>query len=80
MIISKNIFCIYLTCFSLFVGGTDPAEDLRALRKGVQIAVGTTGRLADLIRKGALKTDHTGIFILDEADKLMESDFVSEVK
>ncbi|CAD5218853.1 unnamed protein product [Bursaphelenchus okinawaensis] len=69
----KGFYC------HLFVGGTDAGDDIRALRKGVQVAVGTCGRLADLIKKNVLKTDHVELMVLDEADKLMEADFIKEI-
>lgn len=55
-------------------------EDLKALAKGVHIAVGTTGRLCHLVNIKKLKTDRIRLFILDEADKLMEEAFVKDVK
>ncbi|CAD5225585.1 unnamed protein product [Bursaphelenchus xylophilus] len=63
----------------LFVGGFDEYEDIKRLKRGCQVAVGTCGRLADLIKKGIFKTEHIGLMVLDEADKLMEDDFIKEI-
>lgn len=55
-------------------------DDIQLLRRGVQVVVGTCGRLADLVKHGHLKTDALELFVLDEADKLMEDMFVENIK
>ena len=51
------------------IGGTELREDIKALKNGgIQVAIGTPGRVLDLISKGALKTDFLKIVVLDEAD------------
>jgi len=49
-------------------GGTKVAEDVKALRDGVQVVVGTPGRVQDLIAKEKLITSKIKILIMDEAD------------
>lgn len=61
-----------------FIGGLPVQEDKKKLET-CRIAVGTPGRLKQLIEEKALLTDHIRIFILDEADKLME-DFSDSIK
>ena len=68
----KVVFClseflkINVRCL---IGGTQLREDIKALKNGgVQVVVGTPGRVLDLISKGALKTDFLKIVVLDEAD------------
>ncbi|KAI6175372.1 hypothetical protein M3Y97_00681900 [Aphelenchoides bicaudatus] len=63
----------------LFVGGTDLNQDIDLLKKGCQLAVGTCGRIAQLIKFKVLHLKEVQLFVLDEADKLMEEDFVKQV-
>lgn len=58
-----------------FVGGQPIARDKRALVPPVDIAVGTPGRLADLLRSGALSTTDVRVLVLDEADQLLGASF-----
>ncbi|CAG5122131.1 unnamed protein product [Candidula unifasciata] len=62
-----------LKCRS-FIGGLPLEADKNAARS-CQIAVGTPGRVKQLIEIGALKTNNVRMFILDEADKLLEKGF-----
>jgi len=82
--INKVIFC-----FSEFlkvntrccIGGTDPREDRKILKEGgVQVVVGTPGRIKDLIEKKALKTDFLKIVVLDEADEMLGRGFIDEIR
>ena len=54
-----------------FVGGTRVADDLRKLQAGVLVAVGTPGRVWDVIKRGALRTDSLKLLVLDEADEML---------
>jgi translation initiation factor 4A len=63
-----------ILCFSEFlkvqsrccIGGTDPKEDRNALKSGgIQVVVGTPGRIKDLITRKTLATDHLRIVVLD---------------
>lgn len=60
-------------------GGPPIAEDIRALQRGAQFIVGTPGRIYDLIRRGALKLDAMRVFIMDEADQMLEDRFREQV-
>ena len=51
----------------LFVGGVSAAAQAKALREGVDIVVGTPGRVMDFIEQGKLPTDAIQCFVLDEA-------------
>lgn len=62
----------------VFIGGL-PLETDQEKCKKCQIAVGTPGRVKQLIEKGSLKTNTVRVFILDEADKLMEDSFADDV-
>lgn len=63
------------------IGGTDPREDRKALKEGgIQVVVGTPGRMSDLIEKNALKTDFMKVVVLDEADEMLSRGFVEVIK
>ena len=56
-------------------------EDSRNLKDGgIQVVVGTPGRVKDLISRKALKTDHLKVVILDEADEMLSRGFVDSVR
>lgn len=61
------------------VGGTVIKEDIAKLREGVQIVVGTPGRIFDMIKRGALKTDGIKIMCLDEADEMLSQGFKDQI-
>ncbi|KAI4501744.1 hypothetical protein M0802_003079 [Mischocyttarus mexicanus] len=61
-----------------FIGGMILDGDKQKLR-GCHIAVGAPGRIKHLIEKGLLKTDYIRLFVLDEADKLMENSFQKDI-
>eukprot|EP00035_Acanthoeca_spectabilis_P020298 m.432156 g.432156 ORF g.432156 m.432156 type:complete len:428 (+) comp17397_c0_seq1:69-1352(+) len=58
-------------------GGTKLQDDIVRLYDPVHLIVCTPGRILDLIEKGVAKVDKCGIFVLDEADKLLSMDFKS---
>eukprot|EP01084_Bolivina_argentea_P029558 54884_1 len=57
------------------VGGTSVRNDISALQNGVQIVVGTPGRVCDMIERGILKTESLSLFVLDEADIMLSKGF-----
>jgi len=61
------------------VGGTSVREDIALLRKGVQIVVGTPGRVFDMISKEALNPKHLLMFVLDEADEMLSRGFRDQI-
>jgi superfamily II DNA/RNA helicase len=67
-------------CLRLFVGGTEVTQDIQLLKKGCQIAIGTCGRIAQLLSTKVLNLKEVQLCVLDEADKLMEADFIKHVK
>ena len=62
------------------VGGTVVREDIRLLRQGQHVVVGTPGRLHDMMRRGFLKTDYLKLFILDEADEMLSRGFKPQIQ
>ena len=57
----------------LFVGGTDVGGDVKTLRDGCDVAVGTPGRIVDMVESGKLDVSGVRFFVLDEADRLLDS-------
>ena len=61
------------------VGGTNVREDMAKLQEGVQVVVGTPGRVFDMINRRALRTDNIKIFCLDEADEMLSRGFKDQI-
>ena len=64
---------------AMFVGGTPWQEDVRRIRQGVLVAVGTPGRMLDHIRRGTLRVDKVTVCVLDEADEMLSQGFQQQV-
>ncbi len=62
-----------------FIGGTRVQEDLKKVQAGVIVAVGTPGRVADIIRRGALRTENLRVLVLDEADEMLSQGFSDQI-
>lgn len=61
------------------VGGTAIREDIAALRDGVHIVVGTPGRVFDMIQRDALRLRKLKLFVLDEADQMLDRGFKEQI-
>ena len=61
-------------------GGQDYGGQLRALKRGVHVVVGTPGRLMDHMRRGTLKLDALKALVLDEADEMLRMGFIDDVE
>ncbi|MDG1875346.1 MAG: DEAD/DEAH box helicase [Mariniblastus sp.] len=61
-------------------GGQSYETQIRALQRGVQIVVGTPGRVMDHLRRGTLVLDSVKTFILDEADEMLRMGFIDDVE
>lgn len=61
------------------IGGTSMSDDIEAFRSGVQIVVGTPGRVFDMIDRRYFKTQKVKMFILDEADEMLSSGFKEQI-
>ena len=61
-------------------GGQSISEQQRRLRKGVDIVVGTPGRVLDLLKRGDLKIDQVNWFVLDEADEMLNMGFIEDIE
>ena len=61
-------------------GGADYSGQIRALKRGVHVVVGTPGRVMDHIRKGTLKLGKLSALVLDEADEMLRMGFIDDVE
>ncbi len=61
-------------------GGASMENQLRKLKKGVQIVVGTPGRILDHIRRGTLKLSSLEFMVLDEADEMLDMGFIEDIE
>ncbi|MFC3931973.1 DEAD/DEAH box helicase [Streptococcus dentapri] len=61
-------------------GGSSIEKQIKALRSGAHIVVGTPGRLLDLIKRKALKLNHVETLILDEADEMLNMGFLEDIE
>ena len=66
-------------CAVIF-GGVSANPQIEELRRGVDILVATPGRLNDLVGQGAVNLSHVEIFVLDEADRMLDMGFIHDVK
>ena len=61
-------------------GGASIEQQIKSLKKGVDIVVGTPGRVMDLMKKKVLKVDNLDYFVLDEADEMLNMGFVEDIE
>ncbi|MDH5693032.1 MAG: DEAD/DEAH box helicase [Gammaproteobacteria bacterium] len=61
-------------------GGQEYGSQIRQLKRGVQVVVGTPGRVMDHMRKGTLKLDGLSTLVLDEADEMLRMGFIDDVE
>jgi ATP-dependent RNA helicase DeaD len=67
-----RLACVY--------GGASIGEQLRRLSQGVDIVVGTPGRVLDHIGRGSLNVSDLSFFILDEADEMLDMGFIDDIR
>lgn len=67
-----NVQCVF--------GGVPVGKQARALERGTDVLVATPGRLLDLIDQRALTLRHVEVFVLDEADQMMDLGFIHALK
>ena len=61
-------------------GGRPYEEQIKKLNKGVDVIIGTPGRLIDLHERGELQLDRVAILVLDEADEMLDLGFLPSVE
>ena len=67
-----NVLAIY--------GGSDFRSQIHALKRGVDVVVGTPGRVMDHMRQGTLNTSGLRSLVLDEADEMLRMGFIDDVE
>ena len=68
-----------LNCTVIF-GGVAQGPQVTAIRNGVDVVIATPGRLLDLMNQGHISLREVEIFVLDEADRMLDMGFVNDVK
>jgi len=68
---------LFSTCL---IGGTSVRHDIEKLRKPGHVIIGTPGRLADMVRQGALDLRRFSVLVLDEFDRLLDMGFAPEIQ
>jgi len=65
---------------TVIFGGVSQLNQTKALKRGIDILVATPGRLLDLIAQGFVDLRRLEIFVLDEADRMLDMGFINDVK
>jgi len=65
---------------TVIVGGVNQNPQVRALARGVHILIATPGRLLDLMGQGFVQLDQLEIFVVDEADRMLDLGFIPDLK
>ena len=65
---------------ALVFGGVGQTPQVQALARGVDILIATPGRLLDLIGQGHIRLDRLEVFVLDEADRMLDMGFIHDVR
>lgn len=61
-------------------GGQDISRQIRSLKDGVQVIIGTPGRVMDHMRRKTIKFDHVHTVVLDEADEMLNMGFLEDME
>jgi ATP-dependent RNA helicase RhlE len=65
---------------TLAIGGVSMGAQVRSLLNGVDVLVATPGRLLDLIQSNALRLSSVEVFVLDEADRMLDMGFIRDIR
>lgn len=65
---------------TVIFGGVGQNPQVQAVRRGVDILIATPGRLLDLMGQGIIKLNKIDVFVLDEADRMLDMGFIHDVK
>jgi ATP-dependent RNA helicase RhlE len=65
---------------TVIFGGVSPVHQISKLNAGVDVLIATPGRLLDLQSQGHVSLRHLQIFVLDEADRMLDMGFIHDVK
>ena len=65
---------------ALTIGGVPINRQIRSLANGVEVLVATPGRLLDLLNSRAIHLDKVEVFVLDEADRMLDMGFIHDIR
>lgn len=65
---------------ALAYGGDGYEKQLQAIEKGVDLLVGTTGRVIDYVKQGIINLDKIQVVVLDEADRMFDLGFIKDIR
>jgi ATP-dependent RNA helicase RhlE len=68
------------TSHTVIFGGVGQNPQVKAVKQGVQVLVATPGRLIDLMNQGHIDLSAIEIFVLDEADRMLDMGFIPDIK
>ncbi len=74
--LAKHKKCSVLTVY----GGASIVEQMKALRQGTNIVVGTPGRIIDHLNRGTLSVGNVSTVVLDEADEMLDMGFIADIE
>lgn len=66
--------------YTVIYGGVGQSPQVKAMSSGVDVLVATPGRLLDLIEQGQVKLTGLEVFVLDEADRMLDMGFIHDIK
>lgn len=69
---NAKVTCVY--------GGSDIERQIKTIKKGIDIVIGTPGRIMDLMRRKVLKLNEVRYVVLDEADEMLNMGFVEDIE
>ena len=61
-------------------GGVPQGRQVAILNRGIDVLIATPGRLLDLMQQGIINISHIEIFVLDEADRMLDMGFIHDIK
>lgn len=77
--IGEHLFETNKNFCGMFVGGTRIQDDIKKVQNGSVLAIGTPGRLLDIIKRGTIVTNEIKMIVLDEADEMLSQGFQEQI-
>ncbi|MCI7353597.1 MAG: ATP-dependent RNA helicase RhlB [[Actinobacillus] rossii] len=65
---------------ALAYGGDGYDKQLKAIEQGVDVLIGTTGRIIDYVKQGIINLSHIQVVVLDEADRMFDLGFIKDIR
>ena len=65
---------------ALLIGGTNMADQVKMLEKGVDVLIATPGRLMDLFGRGKILLNGCNLLVIDEADRMLDMGFIPDIE